>query len=41
MGHVVFVGGASKILVRRPEGKRPVWRPRHRWEDCIRMDCKR
>jgi hypothetical protein len=26
-----------KILVRKPEGKRPVARPRCRWEDNIRM----
>jgi hypothetical protein len=26
------------ILVGNPEGKRPLGRPRHRWEDNIRMD---
>jgi hypothetical protein len=26
-----------KVLVERPEGKRPLGRPRHRWEDGIRM----
>jgi hypothetical protein len=25
--------GAYRVLVRRPEGKRPLGRPRHRWED--------
>jgi hypothetical protein len=25
-------------LVGKPEGKRPMGRPRHRWEDNIRMD---
>jgi hypothetical protein len=25
-------------LVGKPEGKRPLGRPRHRWEDSIRMD---
>jgi hypothetical protein len=25
-------------LVGKPEGKRPLERPRHRWEDNIRMD---
>jgi hypothetical protein len=25
-------------LVGRPEGKRPLGRPRHRWEDNIKMD---
>jgi hypothetical protein len=27
-----------KVLVGKPEGKRPLRRPRHRWEDGIRMD---
>jgi hypothetical protein len=27
-----------KILVRRPEGKRPLGGPRRRWMDNIRMD---
>jgi hypothetical protein len=27
-----------KILVGKPEGKRPLGRPRRRWEDGIRMD---
>jgi hypothetical protein len=27
-----------KVLVGKPEGKRAVGRPRHRWEDGIRMD---
>jgi hypothetical protein len=27
-----------KVLVEKPEGKRPLGRPRHRWEDGIRMD---
>ena len=26
------------ILVGKPEGKRPLGRPRHRWEDNIKMD---
>jgi hypothetical protein len=29
-----------KILVGKPEGKRPLGRPRRRWEDGIRMDLK-
>jgi len=29
-----------KILVGKPEGKRPLGRPRRRWEDNIRMDLK-
>jgi len=32
---------AYKILVREPEGKRPLGRPRCRWKDNIRMDFKR
>jgi hypothetical protein len=27
-----------KVLMGKPEGKRPLGRPRHRWEDGIRMD---
>jgi hypothetical protein len=30
--------GVSRVLVGKPEGKRPVGRPRRRWEDNIRMD---
>jgi len=26
------------VLVGKPEGKRPLGRPRHRWEDNIKMD---
>jgi hypothetical protein len=26
------------LLVGNPEGRRPIGRPRHRWEDNIRMD---
>jgi hypothetical protein len=26
-----------RVLVRRPDGRRPVGRPRRRWEDGIRM----
>jgi hypothetical protein len=29
-----------KILVRKPEKKRPFRRPRHKWEDNIRMDLR-
>jgi hypothetical protein len=28
------------ILVGKPEGKRPLERPRHRWENGIRMDLR-
>jgi hypothetical protein len=27
-----------RLLVRKPEGKRPLGRPRHRWIDNIKMD---
>jgi hypothetical protein len=27
-----------RVLVGRPEGKRPLGMPRHRWEDNIKMD---
>jgi hypothetical protein len=40
-GHVARVGevmGAYNILVGRPEGRRPLGRPRRRWEDNIKMD---
>jgi len=29
---------AYSILVGKPEGKRPLTRPRHRWENDIKMD---
>jgi hypothetical protein len=30
--------GAYRFLIGRPEGKRPLERPRRRWEDSIKMD---
>jgi hypothetical protein len=39
--HVARMGegrGAYRILVGRPEGRRPLGRPRCRWEDDIKMD---
>jgi hypothetical protein len=30
--------GVYRVLVARPEGKRPLGRPRCRWEDNIKMD---
>jgi hypothetical protein len=30
--------GVYRIMVGRPEGKRPLGRPRRRWEDNIKMD---
>ena len=40
-GHVARMEegrGVFKVLVRKPEGKRPLRRPRCRWEDNIKMD---
>jgi hypothetical protein len=40
-GHVARMGegrGAYRILVGRPEGRRPLGRPRRRLQDNIRMD---
>ena len=40
-GHVACMEegrGVHKVLVGRPEGKRPLGRPRRRWEDNIKMD---
>jgi hypothetical protein len=40
-GHVAYMGevrGASNILVVRSEGRRPLGRPKLRWEDNIKMD---
>jgi hypothetical protein len=42
-GHVARMGpkrNACRILVVKPEGKRPLGRPRRRWEDNIRMDLR-
>jgi len=30
--------GVYRVLVDKTEGKRPLGRPRHRWEDIIKMD---
>jgi hypothetical protein len=41
--HVARMGavrGAYNILVGRPEGRRPLGRPRSRWEDKIKMDLR-
>jgi hypothetical protein len=42
-GHVACMGegrGVYRVLVGRPEGKRPLGRPRHRWEDNIKLDLR-
>ena len=39
-GHVARMGEklrVHKVLVEKPEGKKPVGRPRRRWEDNIKM----
>jgi hypothetical protein len=41
MGHATGEGrGVYRVLVGRPEGKRPLGRPRRRWEDNIKMDLR-
>jgi len=40
-GHVARMGerrGIYRVLVGKPEGKRPLGRTRHRWEDNIKID---
>ena len=40
-GHVGRTGerrGEYRVLMAKHEGKRPVWRPRRRWEDNIKTD---
>jgi hypothetical protein len=42
-GHVTNMGegrGVYRVLVGRPEGRRPLGRPRRRWEDKIKMDIR-
>jgi hypothetical protein len=42
-GHVTCMGegrGVYRGLVGKPEGRRPLGRRRHRWEDNIRMDLR-
>jgi hypothetical protein len=42
--HICFNIGEERkvyrVLVGKPEGKRPLGRPRRRWEDGIRMDLR-
>ena len=40
-GHVARMGegrGVHRVLMGKPEGKRPLGRPRPRWKDSIKMD---
>ncbi|KAJ4442382.1 hypothetical protein ANN_03968 [Periplaneta americana] len=42
-GHVARMGesrNAYRMLVERPEGKRPLWRPRCRWKGDIKVDLR-
>jgi hypothetical protein len=42
-GHVARIRegrGVNRLLVGRPEGKRPLGRPRCKWEDNIKMDLR-
>ena len=42
-GHVAYMGegrGMYSVLVGKAEGKRPLERHRHRWEDNIEMDLR-
>jgi hypothetical protein len=42
-GHVARIGAkgnAYRILLGKPEGKRPLRRPNRRWEDNIKMDLR-
>jgi hypothetical protein len=42
-GHVARMGegrGVYRILVGRPQGKRPLGRPRRKWEDNIKIDLR-
>ena len=43
VGYVAHMGegrGVYRVLVGKPERRRPLGRPRHRWEDNIRMDLR-
>jgi hypothetical protein len=40
LAHMEEMRNAYSVLVGKPEGKRPLGRPRHWWEDSIRMDLR-
>jgi hypothetical protein len=43
-GHVAWIGerkGAYRVLVGKRERKKPIGRPRHRWEDNIKVDLQK
>jgi hypothetical protein len=42
-GHVARIGegrGIYRVLIGRPEGKKPLGRPRRRWENSIKLDLR-
>jgi hypothetical protein len=44
VGHAALmweIRNAYKILVQKPDGKRPLRRPRYRWEDNIKTDLRK
>jgi hypothetical protein len=40
VARLVKGGGIYRVLLGKPEGKRPLGRPRRRWEDNIKMDLR-
>ena len=40
IAHLEQSRNAYRVLVGKPEGKIPLGRPRHRWEDNIKMDLR-
>jgi hypothetical protein len=43
-GHVAHMGERRyvyRVSMRKPQGKRPLGRPRHRWENNIKMDLQK
>jgi len=41
VARVEEMGGAYRVLVGKPEGKRPLGRPRHRWEGNIKINLQK
>jgi len=43
-GHVTRMGGERRVyrvLMGKPEGRGPLWRPRRRWVDNVRMELQK
>jgi hypothetical protein len=40
VAHMLGMRNGYKVSGRKAEGKRPLRRPRHRWEGNIKMNCK-